>query len=386
MRRDPRILDCIIIGAGQAGLSAGRLAQGAGLDFLIVEKGEAAGQAWTERAPDHLLFTPRAISKLPGLLMSEGPQTGYPTNAEMARYFDSYARIFDLPLRTNCPVVRLSRVSGIFEIALEDGTMLSARTVVLANGSNQSPHVPAALAEPIAHCTTQTNARDFWQSKPKPGARVLVVGDGASGRQTALDHAAQGFDTQLAGIGRRLAPARIMGKSIFEWLLALRLLQADKDTARARLLRHLNPVPSKKALGNNALRDAGVELRPKLVSTMPALDTTGTTCGQATFSDGTVKFCDHIVWCVGYQEESPFNEAAIDKPEDWYTKGRGLTDLPGLFVTGRVWLTSRMSELILGAPVDAERAMNGVIRHLAQRASAKVGSSAPQTFKEQHHA
>lgn len=383
---DERIFDCLIIGAGQAGLSAGRLAQGAGLAFMILERGEEAGAEWARRAPDHLLFTPRWLSKLPGLEMTEGPAAGYPTNAEMVRYFAEYAKSFDLPVRTGSAVIGLSRSAGLFQAQLDDGTILLSHSVVLANGSNQEPLVPAALAEPINHCTTQSTARDFWQTPPAPGARVLVVGDGASGRQTALSFAARGHETTLSGAGRRLTPARILGRSLFAWLLAARMLRADRDTFRARLLRWLNPVPSKKALGGASLKRAAVVQRVKLVSTMATLDHTGVSCGQASFLDGSIVKFDHVVWCIGYTENSHFNTFAEGRPDSWYTDGRGKTDVPGLFVTGRRWLTSRASELILGAPRDAERVMAEVTSYLSNRQLSTPRTGRAPVIGDQHHA
>lgn len=386
MPKDERILDCLIVGAGQAGLSAGRLAQSAGLEFVILERGEAAGAEWARREPDHLLFTPRALSRLPGLELCEGPASGYPTNSEMARYFAQYAITFDLPVRTGSAVTCLSRGTGQFEVQLADGSSLRSHTVVLANGANQKPLVPASLAEPIRQCTTQTTSRDFWQAIPAPGARVLVVGDGASGRQTALDFAAKGYETTLSGSGRRLAPARILGRSLFAWLLSARLLRADRDTYRARLLRRLNPVPSKQALGDTSLKRAGIVQRAKLASTMASLDDAGTPCGQARFVDGATGQFDHIVWCVGYTEDSSFNTFAQGKQISWYTDGRGKTDVPGLFVTGRCWLTSRASELVLGASGDAERVMAQVESYLSTRPMAIAPSRLTPAIGDRHHA
>jgi|GEM_PF-1395770 len=384
--KNDRIFDCLIIGAGQAGLAAGRLAQGAGLDFIILERGNAAGAEWQRRAPDQTLFTPRAMSQLPGLLMDEGAASGYPTNAEMARYFARYANTFDLPIQTECNVIGISRSADLFDVKLADDSVMSAHNLILANGANQTPLVPAKLAEPIRHCTTQTTARDFWTSAPSPDARVLIVGDGASGRQTALDFAARGHQTILSGVGRRLTPARILGHSLFKWLTIARLLHADRDTARAGLLRKLNPVPSKKALGDTALKKAGITLRPKLIETTAAINGKGTACGQASFADGTSQQFDHVVWCVGYIETSPFNQFAQGKSDGWYTEGRGLTEIPGLFVTGRCWLTSRASELILGAPRDAERIMSAVLSNLSCRPLEESGIHSTPALKEQHHA
>lgn len=382
----PPTYDCLIIGAGQAGLAAGRLAQRAGLSFEVLEASEEAGAEWRRRAPDHTLFTPRSLSKLPGLDLYEGPQEGYPTNAEMGRYLAAYARTFELPLRTGARVVELARSAQVFTIGLHNGIRLKARTVVLANGSNQEPHVPPALAAPVEQVVSQSNARDFWRNMPSAGARVLVVGDGASGRHAALDFAEAGHSVVLAGRNRRLAPARILGRSLFYWLMKLRFLRADRDTLRARVVAHLNPVPNRKGLGDPRLRKADVDIRPELVETRPEAQDEGAAAGLATFGDGTTTTFDHVVWCIGYKEATEFNTLAPGAPAEWYTEGSGRTPEPGLFVTGRVWLFSRASELLLGAPLDAQRVMDAVLAYLDAHPHAIDVEAVVAMSKEQRYA
>lgn len=386
VRDQVSVLDCLVIGAGQAGLSAGRCLQREGLHFAILERGAAAGAEWARRAPDHKLFTPRYISKLPGLEMTGGPASQCPTNKEMGEYFADYAQLFDLPVRPNCNVIRLTRAHDTFVVDLADGTQIATHSVILANGSNQTPRIPAALADPISHCSTLSTGRNFWHNLPSAGSRVLVVGDGASGRQAALDYAHKGYDTTLCGTHRRLAPATVLGKSLFSWLLAARLLFADRDTLRAKLLSRLNPVPSKKALGGTTLRRAGIRYLPKLVKTLAAVDSDRKICAQAMFADKTVAHFDHITWCIGYTEDSPFNTFAPQSAAHWYTQGRGQTDVPGVFVTGRVWLTSRASELIVGAPHDAQRAVTAVVDYLENRQACDTSVSAHTSNSVNIHA
>lgn len=386
MRDQVKPFDCVIVGAGQAGLSAGRSLQIEGLNFVILERGDKPGAEWDRRAPDHLLFTPRSFSKLPGLPMADPSASGCPTNKEMGEYFEQYAKMFSIPVRTNSDVTEINHDGVLFFISLSDGTTITSHSVVLANGSNQMPLIPAALAEPVSSCSSQSTGRDFWRELPAAGSRVLVVGDGASGRQAALDYAARGYNTTLSGANRRLAPAKIIGKSLFFWLLYSRLLFADRDTLRAKLLRRLNPVPSKKALGDASLKAAGVTILPKLAKTLAAVDTKRKPCAQATFRDGTQANFDHITWCVGYTENSAFNGLADRQSPEWYTQGRGHTNVPGLFVTGRVWLSSRASELIIGAPHDAKRAVDAVIHHLAKRQGSEATITSRASESEKTHA
>lgn len=78
-----QIYDFIIIGRGQAGLAAGRLAHVRGLNHLILEASDTVGSAWRERYDSLTLFTPRAYSGLPDLPFP-GDHDGYPTGAEVS--------------------------------------------------------------------------------------------------------------------------------------------------------------------------------------------------------------------------------------------------------------------------------------------------------------
>ncbi|MCV2881305.1 flavin-containing monooxygenase [Actibacterium sp. XHP0104] len=374
------ILDCIIIGAGQAGLISARLAEKYGLSCVILEKGAQAGAEWAARPPGLRLFTTRRISALRGLELSEGPQDGYPDCAEMARYFAGYARHFDLPVRTGADVTGLSRRGDLFEVALRDGEILRARTVILANGSNQMPHVPAELAAGLDARIAQSDARDYWRDMPPADARVLVVGDGASGRQVARELAERGCRVHLSGRNRRLAPEEILGRNLFFWLMRLGLLRADKSTLRARLVARLNPVPAKFSLADKVLRKAGVEIVPETV----AMRSAAPACLQADFADDSHADFDQVIWAVGYRENSPFNSFAAGKDERWYTQGRGQTEVPGLYVVGRVWLSCRASELVLGAEADAKRVILAAQQHV--RGARQGAERAPLPLTGETHA
>src|SRR5205807_6789221 len=85
-----RRLDLLIIGAGQAGLALGYHLKQTPLRFQLVEGHQRIGDSWRKRYDSLVLFTPRAYSALPGLVVPGDPE-GYPTKDEMADYMESYA-------------------------------------------------------------------------------------------------------------------------------------------------------------------------------------------------------------------------------------------------------------------------------------------------------
>src|SRR3954451_24096412 len=86
-------LDVLVIGAGQAGLATGYHLRTSGLRFELVERNERVGDSWRHRYDSLALFTPRAYSHLPGLLL-EGDPEGYAGRDEVADYLARYAERF----------------------------------------------------------------------------------------------------------------------------------------------------------------------------------------------------------------------------------------------------------------------------------------------------
>ncbi|MEP6759702.1 MAG: NAD(P)-binding protein, partial [Actinomycetota bacterium] len=80
---DTQRYDTIVIGASQAGLSAGYYLQKAGRSFAMLDAGERVGDAWRNRYDSLRLFTPARYVGLPGgRFPGRGDAT--PTKDEMA--------------------------------------------------------------------------------------------------------------------------------------------------------------------------------------------------------------------------------------------------------------------------------------------------------------
>ena len=105
---DGERFDTVVIGSGQAGLSAGYYLKRAGRRFLIVDANEHVGGSWLNRYDSLRLFTPPWAVRLPGWSypIKGGPS---PTKDEMIDYLQAYASRFDLPVRTGLHIDRISR-------------------------------------------------------------------------------------------------------------------------------------------------------------------------------------------------------------------------------------------------------------------------------------
>lgn len=336
-------LDVLVVGAGQAGLAAGYRLKQAGLTFLVLEAAPRVGDSWRRRYESLTLFTPRAFSQLPGLKLSSDPE-GYPARDEFAGYLEAYAAAFALPVRTGARVSRLAWDGNGFRAELADGTDVSARAVIVATGGFQVPAKPS-IASGFAGSVVQLDPETYRgpQSIPADG-RVLVIGDGASGRDIAVELAVTRETLLAAGKPRKLFPERILGKSVWWWLRNLGLMRVGAQSFLGRLMRRADPFPDRgRSLA--AIAGAGVDMKPRLVTAE------GRT---ATFTDGSSSEVEAVVWAVGYRDHYEWLETAGAKDSAGKVlHDEGVSPIPGLFFVGRPWQRNRASALVMGAGEDA---------------------------------
>jgi putative flavoprotein involved in K+ transport len=84
---------------------------------------------------------------------------------------------------------------------------------------------------------------DFYRSAAdvRP-LSLLVVGDGATGRDIAADLVGTHSVALACGRPRRLLPQTFLGLSTWKWLKALGLLNADSNSPIGRYMRKPTPV------------------------------------------------------------------------------------------------------------------------------------------------
>jgi putative flavoprotein involved in K+ transport len=350
------LLDVLIIGAGQAGLAMGRELQRAGLDILLIDAHARVGDSWRRRFDSLVLFTPRAYSALPGLALQGDPE-GYPTKVEIADYLESYAAHFRLPVRTGTRTARLEQGDNLFQAIVEGGEMIRARAVVIATGAFQEPIVPP-VAEGFANDVVQLTPERYRNPGDVPGGTVLVAGDGATGRQIALELAETHRVVLATGRPRRVSPDRVFGKSIFWWVDKTGLLRTSRHSRIGRRLMETEPFPGKH-LALDRLREHGVTVVGRLASAD----------GRAvTFATGETSEIDAVIWATGYRDRTDW--VAIPGVADArgaFVHERGVSPVSGLYFIGRSWQWSRGSALVTGVGADARYIGKHLLSRLGER-------------------
>ena len=173
------LLDSIVIGAGQAGLSASFHLTRLGVSHVVLDADTEPGGAWRHRWDALTMRDVHGVAELPGT--TPPPRDARRANVAVPEYFAAYEREHRLA------VIRPVRVDRVED---DDGVLLvdagerqwRARTVVNATGTWTHPFLPhypgmeTFLGE-------QLHTVDYPGPEHFVGKRVLVVGGGASAVQ-----------------------------------------------------------------------------------------------------------------------------------------------------------------------------------------------------------
>src|SRR5215218_6915532 len=349
-------LEILIIGAGQAGLALGAQLNGTPLSFGLVDRHARVGDSWRKRYASLVLFTPRAYSALPGRAVPGDPDV-FPTKDEMADYLETYANHFDLPVVLGTDIQRLERVDRGFRAITEAGEQIDGRAVVLATGAFQRPAIPS-ISKRLSAEVTQLAPEDYkTPSQLSPGT-VLVVGDGATGRQIALELSAAHNVFLATGRPRRVSPDRILGKSIFWWMDKLGILKASRESAIGSYLMKTDPFPGK-ALELKRLQRRGVAVVGRVVQAEGK---------KVSFADGEATEVDAVLWATGYKDDTDW--VAIPEAKDSrgnFVHQRGVSPVQDLYFIGRSWQWTRGSALFAGVGEDAAYLREHIVKHLDHR-------------------
>jgi putative flavoprotein involved in K+ transport len=319
---------------------------------LIVDAHPRIGDSWRHRYGSLTLFTPRQFSTLPGAPVA-GNREQYPNRDEFAGYLEDYATRLRLPVRPSTRVTRLMQVDGGVLAETEKGETIKASDAIIATGGFQRPVVPAGLADGFGSKVLQLTPESYLNPTDLPERDVLVVGDGASGRDIALECQRFRSTVLCCGKRRKLFPERLLGKSIWWWLKIVGVLEAPADSWLGRKVRTADAFPDR-GKDNTDLMRAGVRLVPRLVSA------SGT---GARFLDGGAADVRTVVWAIGYRDET----AWVDIPSALAADGsfshmRGISPVEGLYYVGRPWQRNRALALVMGVGPDAQ-VIVGEIRH-----------------------
>jgi thioredoxin reductase (NADPH) len=159
--------DLVIVGAGPSGLAAAVYGASEGLDTLVIEENAPGGQAGASSKIENYLGFPMGIS-----------------GQDLAALAFNQSQKFGAQLLIAKSAVGLSGDRGPYDVALDDGTSVRTRTVLVAAGAHYRkldiPNAASFEGRGIYHGAT------FIEAQLCAGEEVIVVGGGNSAGQAAV--------------------------------------------------------------------------------------------------------------------------------------------------------------------------------------------------------
>ncbi len=294
---------CVVIGAGQAGLSVAyylkRLGLEAGQEFVLLDRGPSTGGAWQFRWEALRLGSAHRVYDLPGMdelgLSFTTADHHAPAREVVADYYRQYEEHYGLQVVRPATVTQVEDLGGELLVSLttENGPLeLGTSTIVNATGTWGSPFVPW-YAGRDAFTGRQVHTGDYVAAEDFAGQNVVIVGAGTS---------AIGFILELEGIAATVTWAtRRPPEFIDEVDLSLEAREkavAEQDAA-ARAGRALPSIVS--GTGVPRTRRIQAALDRGVLDFRPMFDRIER--NSVAWADGTRVPADAIIWATGFRPE-----------------------------------------------------------------------------------
>lgn len=293
-----RSVPVVVIGAGQAGLSAAYHLRRRGLDFVVLDAEDGPGGAWRHRWRSLVMATVNRIFDLPGL-----PQPPVdprePAADAVPRYFAAYEQEFGFPIlrpvRVHAvrdardPQAGYPQDSGLV-VETSHGRW-AARAVINATGTWGAPNLPwypgiETFAGRQVHVAQYVSAAEF------AGRHVVVVGGGISAVQLVEEISRVAATTWVT----RREPVWIDGEFTPEADGRASVARVEAD---ARAGRPIGSIVSYTGLAWTPYARAAAE-RGALVRhpMFTAIEPAG-----VRMADGSFQPADVILWATGFRQD-----------------------------------------------------------------------------------
>jgi putative flavoprotein involved in K+ transport len=413
-------VDAVVVGAGHSGLAMSRALATAGVDHVVLERGEVAN-AWKYERWDSLrLLTPNWQTRLPGYRYAGHDPDGYMTSAEVVDFIDGYAKLVGAPVRTGTTVTKLRADDRGYVVETDRGNW-HCHAAVLASGAHGVPIVPD-VARRLPTGIRALTANEYRNPAALDWGRVLIVGASATGLQLADEIRRSGRSVTIA-VGEHIRMPRLYrGRDIQWWLDAVGILDERydevDDIVRARRVPSPQLVgsPERRTLDLNALIEKGVGVVGRLVgidgnrlqfsgslsshcamadlklnrlleridawcAERPARDVVvpperfAATRVEATprlTIDVAKERLATVIWATGFRPDYSWLELPVFDGKGRLRHDGGVVGTAGLYTLGSSFMRRRKSSYIHGAEDDVRDLSAHLVQHL--RSSARRGA------------
>jgi putative flavoprotein involved in K+ transport len=404
------VINTIVVGGGQAGLSVSWHLQRAGREHVILDRGRI-GDSWRNRWDSFCLVSPNNLCRLPGFPYDGDDPQGFMHRDQIVAYIERFAASFDPPYREGVKVNRIatSYGPGRFQLDTSEGT-LTAENLVITVGTHQHPNIPSWHSD-LPDGALGLHTRDYRNSAQLPDGAVFVVGSGQSGCQVAEDLHRTGREVHLAVGNAGRIPRRYRGRDIFDWDIVtgyfdLKVHDHPKGTAiRFKPHPHLSGRDGGYTVDLRRMALDGIRLHGKVLNVedgclrlsdnlAATLDGVDDFCRTA--MDGIDQFITEngldappeevspiewqpepeppllglaeagistVIYATGFHYDFSWIDLPVFDERGYPRYRRGVTEIPGLYFCGLHWMETQGSGLFYGVGRDAEY----VVGHLSSQ-------------------
>ena len=339
-------LDTIIIGAGQAGLSAGYHLAKRGKPFVILDSADRVGGSWLNRWDSLKLFTPSIRDNLPGMPLGGGYR--FPTKDELLDYLERYVATFELPVRLGVKVDGLFRDGSGFRVTA-GAEAFDADNVILATGAHRVPRTPD-FAGDLSDDIVQLHSADYRNPGQLEPGTVLLVGAGNTGAEIAMD-VAPTHQVLMAGRTVGEIPIDIRGWQgrlffpVLWWVWEHIVTERTKPGRKVQAeVTHEKGEPWVRQKEKD-IQQAGVERTSRI---------TGVVDGRPRNEDGEVLEVANVIWCTGFAKDYGWIDLpGLDSSGRLDQQRGAVVGQPGLYVLGQEFQYMFNSHTVGGVGKDA---------------------------------
>ncbi len=401
----------IVVGGGQAGLSASYCLKKENINHLVLDRGEI-GDSWGKRRWDSFcLVTPNWQCRLPGFDYDGNDPKGFMVKDEIVDYVKRYAESFNPPIKGNVEVHKVYKkdTNSVFNVDTSIGNF-TADKVIIATGAYHIPNI-LPMSKGFDDSITQIHSADYKNPDQFSEGATLVVGSGQSGAQIAEDLHIAGKKVYLSVGTAPRAPRTYRGKDAVEWLEDMGYydqpieMHPDPEEARHKTNHYLTGRDGGRDIDLRKLASEGVQLRGQIGSVengsisfsndlkenLDAADATyeriqnnidkyieinnikapEPTRYEAMWepniaNDAPVDYkaegIKSVIWCTGFRVDFKW----VDFPKVYDQRGyptykRGVTEESGLYFIGLPWLHTWGSGRFSHVAQDAEYISNHIV-------------------------
>ena len=407
-----RHLHTIIIGGGQAGLSASYYLKKAGIEHVVFDRGNI-GDTWRKRWDSFCLVTPNWCCKLPAFDYDGDDPDGFMLRDEIVDYVERFAESFSPPYQSGVDV-RLVSLEGdgpIFLVETSEGSF-TAQNCIVATGTHQYPKIPVWDSK-FPDSVTRLHTADYKNPMLVKDGGVLIVGSGQSGCQLADDLMKAGRDVHMCVGNAGRVPRRYRGRDILEWDEVTGFFDLVVDdhpkghNVRFQPHPHMTGRDGGRTIDLRQFASQGVHLHGRL------LDVTGSTVhfedNLAASLEHADEFCRQnmedideyieksgimapepdlqtvnwhpmeprthldleeagiatVIYATGFRRDFSWLNLPVLDESGYPRYARGVTEIPGLYFVGLHWMHTQGSGLFYGVGKDAQHVVNHLMDNAA---------------------